>query len=90
MATGSVNRVNGIHRKTVTGTTASNGSLNLNVSSNSGNYVVNAVAVDADAIKIAKLVRATSGSQWVYVQNALTGAAVANTNVTIDVFYVTL
>ena len=88
MAADKIQRTQIVKQKIVTGTTAANGALNLSTSVAGKNFVIGAVCIDESAIYIAKLVRSTSGSQWVYVQNALSGAAVANTSVTVSVYYI--
>ena len=76
-----------IKHTTVTGTTGSNGALNLNMSAND-KLVFSVVCVDSGAQIICLLVRATSGSQWIYAKKGTDMTAIANQSITVDVYYI--
>ena len=71
--------------KTVTGTTQSNGSINLNLP-NATNYVV--VAKDSNSVYRVQAIPVGSGWYGIVTTDAASPVAVANTSVSISVRYI--
>lgn len=74
-----------IKYRTVSGTTAANGSLNLGMTATVYD-VISVVSLDSNANNIVLPVRAGTAN-FVYVKNAITMSAVASTAVSLGVYY---